>query len=253
MKIALCLSGQPRGLKLAIAYMKKGIIIPNNITDIFLHAWHDESKVGQMYNSAQPHRNSDDAWAWLTGYIQPKTADILLEEYKPKLSIIEPQKEFPHLRSLNAVPEANQEIMGSLFYSIYMANELKKEYEKKNGFKYDMVIRSRHDMWFEREIHLESLANNLDKIMVSAAFQNPQEEQNSPTKPMQDIFAIGNSENMDIFCGVYLHMEEINKHLNPPYGERYLGYWVRVANDVPLQTMPWNYNILGRVHDLRSC
>ena len=40
MKVALCISGQPRGLETSLEHVIKNVIEPNNIEDIFIHTWY---------------------------------------------------------------------------------------------------------------------------------------------------------------------------------------------------------------------
>jgi hypothetical protein len=46
-----------------------------------------------------------------------------------------------------------------MYYSIYKSNELKKQYEIENNFKYDYVIRLRMDVQFEYELDIEDIVN----------------------------------------------------------------------------------------------
>lgn len=246
-RVAIELSGQPRGLPLCLNIIKSALIEPNQSDceiDVFLHAWHDESKVGQPFSSAQPSQ------ANRVGFIKPHTKELLRIFLNPKKYIIEPQREFPHLRNLIQEPSAVQELLGSNFYSVYMANELKKQYEQENGFIYDLVVRTRYDLFYYESINFMDYINHLEKIVVMEEFQNHQDWKNNFDKPMVDIFALSNSKNMDIFCGVYPNMEKLNKTINPPFGENYLGHHVRVNNNIELYKAPFKLQILHRVVDL---
>ncbi len=248
MKLAICFSGQPRGLPICLDIIKYALLDANNDheLDIFLHAWHDENDVGKSYNSAQPNQNNR------VGKVRANTANLLIDGLKPKKFIIEPQKSFPHLRGLKFDISANQELLGSNFYSSFMANELKKQYEQENNFNYDAVIRTRYDLFYYEPIRVSSYSNLLDKIIVMEEFQTHQDQKNNPDKPMVDIFAISNSANMNIFSSVFPNMEELNSLINPPFGENYLGYFVRVKNNIQLYKAPLKLQILHRVVDLDS-
>jgi hypothetical protein len=69
---------------------------------------------------------------------------------------------------------------------------------------------------------------------------------------MTDIFAFSTSEIMDVFCDTYPHMSFINTQINPPYGENYLGYRVRVMGGVQIHCAPFEYEILHRVVDINN-
>ena len=60
MNVALCLSGQPRDLKIGIDSIKNNIILPNQNScnfDVFCHYWFNENLIGQPFDSAQQSQN----------------------------------------------------------------------------------------------------------------------------------------------------------------------------------------------------
>jgi len=71
MKIALCLSGQPRGLPLSLKMLKANLVGIEDM-DIFLHAWFDPNTIGQPYDSAQAHQQGR------VGLVHPQTEEMLL-------------------------------------------------------------------------------------------------------------------------------------------------------------------------------
>ena len=247
MKIALCLSGQPRGIPYSCQQILDNIINVNENVDVFLHTWFDPNDIGKSYGSAQPHQDNH------VGYVKEDTDSILLDNFKPKKYIIEPQREFPFARTFKSHPTARQEVMASIFYTMYKANELKKEYEKENNFKYDCVIRTRYDLYYQSPIVINNYLDILnDKIVVSERYQVDQDNFGNHFKPMVDIFAFSSSENMDIFSSVYPNMEEINKVIEPPFGEVYLGYHTRFINKCKLHRASFNFDILHRVINMNT-
>lgn len=246
MKVALMISGQPRGIPLGCELLKKNIIEPNNIADIFYHAWHDEKNVGKSYDSAQPNQNGK------VGFVKPKTAEFLENFFRPKKCLVEPQKEFPNLRNLIGEQSAIQEILGSSFYSSYTVNSLRKEYQQKENVKYDAIIKTRFDLFYEHKIVVNDYEKEIkeNKIIVRKKFQDDQDNFKNPDMPMNDVFAIGNEYTIDIFCGVFPEMEVLNWEINPPFAENYLGRHVRVNNKIELHKANWNFEILHRVVDL---
>ena len=245
-RIALCLSGQPRGIPTSCKEIINNIINVNDNVDVFLHAWYDPLDVGNPYGSAQPLQDNR------VGTVQNDTDKILLETFKPKRSIIEPQRAFPFTEKFKSAPTARQEVIASIFYTMWKANELKKEYESENDFKYDCVIRTRYDLHYHSPIMIKDYSNILkEKIVVPERYQRDQD--NIPwnkLKPMVDIFAFSSSENMDTFSSVYPNLEELNKAINPPYGEVYLGYHTRLKNNIDLHQAPFMMDILHRVMNL---
>lgn len=242
LKIALCLSGQPRGLPVSVSLLKQNIIEPNQ-PDVFYHTWHNEADVGKSYNSTQQTQTG------MVGSVRAKTSEILQMALKPKVHITEPQRSFEHLSGLISHPTTNQEILGSQLFSAYQANNLRREYEEKNGFKYDIVLKTRFDLYYYHPIVLaDYLADVLaGRVVVMKKFQQDQENFNSPDRPMTDIFAFGNSEVMNVFSSVYPAMSRLNPLLQNPFSENYHGRFVRLENNIEVAQGDFNLNLMHRI------
>lgn len=247
MKIALCLSGQPRGLPTSLAALRHGLDVNN--MDIFFHAWYDPSTVGQAYDSAQSSQQGR------VGIVHPDTETILLG-LNPVDYTIEPQKEFIFARNFKQLPEASQEQMASIFYSMYMANMLKKRYELLNNFTYDLVIRARYDLVYRNRIDVTKYIEQAKTMIVtSEKFQGLRNTTNfvNGAYTLTDIFAFSSSHNMNVFCDTYPHMTYINTQINPPYGENYLGFRVRVMAGIQAYCVDeFDYEIMHRVVNINN-
>ena len=253
MKIALCLSGQPRGLPLSLEIVKDKLITPNNITDVFIHTWYDSSCDNQPFDSAQPHQEDGRLGVW-----KPNTHKILKQELNPKSLLCESPNPFTEFSHLPGPRSAVQTKLASLFYGMWKANELKKTYEKQNNFKYDLVIRTRIDLFYPEPIILNpELQEN--EIIVPHSFQHHRMNDSYPLttggdySSMVDIFAYGSSTNMDKFCSVYPEYEKIHGLISPnTYGEAYLGYQVRKKHNISLKLEDIKLDILHRVVNLST-
>jgi hypothetical protein len=192
MKIALCLSGQPRYLEEGFYFIQKYLLSKYKI-DVFIHTWWDEDDINKNFKFTNIKRN---------GTYDPESLKKIEEFYSPKKMMVEPQIIFESFEEVNygglhpiSVP--------SSFYSLMKSNDLKKEYEKNNKFKYDVVIRCRFDIVINNfGLDLEKL--NLDKIYVGGEIHYGG-QQNVPN----DQFAISSSENMDYYSSVF---EMISKY-----------------------------------------
>ena len=109
----------------------------------------------------------------------------------------------------------NINVIATIFYKIYLCNELKRKYELKNNFKYDLVIRTRGDQMFEKKINLDFPT---DKILINAypwgdedfvQHHSEPDKLENEKKCISDRFAVGTSENIDILSSLYLHFEEL--------------------------------------------
>ena len=247
MKTAICISGQPRGIPLSCEKIKWGILDKNPNADIFFHTWFNPERVGERFFGAQPSQANK------IGKEQPDTKEILLKAYNPLKYIIEPQRDFSRARGLRQAPTAVQEHLMSMFYSIWKANELKREYEKAHGFIYDCVVRLRFDLVFDQQICFKDYAEYLDEYLItSKKFQDEREDHRfiHGEYTMTDIFVFSSSENMDKFSGVYPEYEFINSQIYPPFGENTLGYHCKVTHGLKVKTIPVTYEIMHRIINL---
>jgi hypothetical protein len=235
MKIALCLSGQPRGLPNSYNLLKENLIEPNNITDIFIHNWFDSNSIGRPFDSAQPSQ-SEKIGAW------HEQTEEFLNRLKPKKIILEAPKSFSEFEKLTNLPHAVQTRLASAFYSAFICNKLKKEYEQENNLIYDIVIKTRIDINYHKKIIIENFLNNLNAIYVADMHHHMRINDSYPTQKsgftyssLGDTFALGSSKNIDIFTSIFESFKEIYHDIWPyAYGEAYQGYVVRGKYNIPI-------------------
>ena len=214
MKIALCLSGQPRKALESYQFIKNYIIDANrNVgeeVDVFIHMNYDS-------NNAYIEKSHLD-----NGICQlPQGIDqLLLKLYQPKKYIIE-EPHFFNNPNLKVAPKrlqnfnqmnshkkfSNQEQRDhifkqliSMFYSIYKCNELKETYANDHHFVYDYVIRLRFDA-----VPLKPLiCSHYDPHFIY--YQN----MNHPDQLISDWLNFGSNSIMNVYSSVYLHIEYLN-------------------------------------------
>lgn len=155
-----------------LSSLKKHIIEPNNC-DVFIHSWAKDKEY--------------------------EIKDLL----KPVNSIFENYKTFvePFHSRKNHI--------WSRFYSGYMANELKKEHEERNGFIYDIVMTSRMDLIWFNEFKFEEEV----KTVLYASHWNGSERDNMLGPYNKKNHGIGwgvidpwfysGSKNMDKFAKIH--------------------------------------------------
>ena len=186
MKIALCLSGQPRFLDEGYAQIYKHLLSKYSV-DCFIHTWWSDDMVGKNINVMgvpDPHNRS---------YVFPhNTLDILFKHYDPIAFVYEPQKNFLLIEGVN-FEKLNSTSVQSMWYSIKMANQLKTEHEKINGFVYDIVIRCRTDIIIDRLV----LANLTKSNCVYTASVGA--ERDFPN----DQLAVSSSSGMNYYASLY--------------------------------------------------
>lgn len=235
MKIALCISGQPRYLDNGYQHIYKNLLSKHEM-DIFIHTWWDDNLIGKRFDFSQHGR--DRIGVWESGTIQKienfyKPKDILIE--KPKIFNIDTFKNLNEYWKTN-FSESNSNNSISMWYSILNSNKLKKDYESKNNFRYDLVIRCRFDILFDFfYLDLDSIdsdfiyVQSIGQIRKNKIYKNshllPSDLLNDKILYLNDQFAISNSENMDYYSEVYNNCEFYwNNFESPPIGESALTF-----------------------------
>lgn len=204
MKIALCISGQPRLVSHGYKCIHKNIIQDHKV-DTFIHTWYDSS-----INSAKEYGGSFT--------FDKDIKQTILDLYKPIDCTFEPPNiTFPGYENrANNIDYAQY----CMFYSIKHANNLKIEHEQKCGFEYDVVIRTRFDAGILQPINFKHLnKNNLYSI---DAINNP--------KVYCDWLLYGDSKTLDKVCKLYDHINELRPKVPTFCGEELLAYYLKDNN-----------------------
>jgi hypothetical protein len=208
MKIALCLSGQPRVVDVGFSKLSQSILQHNSDVDVFIHTWFDEENLST--NSIIPGRESHR--------LDPNAINKLIQYYSPKRIMVEkpkkwtrkyefPDKVFTHAHTWALEVPSGLEVAkkyicdttNSMFYSIMMSNLLKEQYSVENSIEYDLVIRNRIDYSPHVVLQLENIVINDDDLMYQDLYQ--------PDGMISDWFAMGSSNAINTFCGVYNQMK----------------------------------------------
>lgn len=169
MKVALLLSGKFRGSYIPFNYLKTNILDKYS-PDIFINYNYknendiecDESELVSIYNPK------------LINFV--KTDTIVGERIK-------------EVEGYPTAAESNVSSVFNMWWGIYQANELKKKYEEENGFKYDIVIRTRFDIEILTEVSLRNWNNSIF-IPIGSDHRDG----------FNDFLAYGSSHCMDYYC-----------------------------------------------------
>lgn len=209
MKIALCLSGQPRDALQSYPYIKKNIIEVNNC-DVFMFLNYDK----ENNYIEKSHKDKGNCRA-----IKNIDQD-LINLYKPIKYLVEKQKNFnnPDLKIPEGRYERSQMMnkkenwsreqhrdytirqMISMYYGIFKCNELKETYSLENGFKYDYVIRLRYDVAPLTKLKINKFDNKFIHYL----------DMNHKDDLISDWLNFGSNKIMNIYSSLYLHLEYIN-------------------------------------------
>lgn len=211
MKIALCLSGHTRNY----VYNYPNLSLNSDEFNV-------DTFISTVWQSGLPDKTTP---SYISYHSQPynittqiNVADILTK-YKPVLYKIEEDynitSELMQFKYQKTLHNADLSHIGMMFYRIYQANELKKQYEQSHNFKYDYVIRSRFD------IKINELSIDLSKIHIWIDKEG-----------MCDLFFAGNSDTMDKICEIYnwFISQDIVFLQNFNSAEHILKYYINTLN-----------------------
>lgn len=201
MKIALCISGSLRNFKDTYYSFKEYLLKHHNV-DVFFYG---------LENKENKEKNKID----------------LYNLYAPKLCVVNNNKWYEQLNISKKYYFSNVANSMYAFFNIYKCNELKKEYEIKNNFVYDLVLRCRTDYFWFRSLTDQEL--NLAKSNVLTPEEWSFKGVNSFAR--SDVFAIGNSKLMDQYSSMFNFIEEYTKKIQY-HPESICGYHL-MTNSIP--------------------
>jgi hypothetical protein len=142
MKIAICFSGQMRTAIYAFHNIKHFLGDLINSSDFFIHTWDNNSEKSVWGDKFRRRLEFSIPQADLEAYIN------LYSPKKYEIGELPPDRE-------SKTPEYSK------MRSLIRCMQLKQEYERSNGFIYDVVIKLRPDMIVDPAISMYSVLNHL--------------------------------------------------------------------------------------------
>jgi hypothetical protein len=201
MRAAVCISGELRNFEYQTIFdtynsFIKNLEDENYEVDVFISAW---SHVGVSHNLVRTdptldQNASSDLEERLTRTYKKITA-YEIEDYNDWM------EKHPSVVGIMKIPlKGGGESVTSppQLYKIYRCNELKKNYESANNFKYDLVIRTRPDLIYLNKIILSDLdkINQINFGVIGSYWPNR----------VNDIFFYSDSNNMDKLCSSWISL-----------------------------------------------
>ncbi len=202
MKLALCLSGQPRSYAKAFEYIERNLLDHYDV-DVFIHSWKSKSNL-----------NHAKTFEYISGLYGPVTIF-----FDPELS--------SNINSDMHVPNASHpaNFCTSMFYSIYRANDFRIRYQTLNDVKYDYVIRSRFDFALNKVIDFGTLEKG--KVYIS-------KDTDGPNPLLNDQFAIADPDTMNVYASTFLNLRQLYNSGVPLCGHEMLQEQL-TRNNVPVE------------------
>lgn len=222
MKIALCLSGQPRFFKQSFSFLKKNVLDVNKNIDIFIHTWkYSDGFKGKPFNGASWNECNTDIYLG-----HDETEKQLIDLYNPKdiqFSIIGDVLE----KDWNSYPLSNGENLAKITHFMFFT--IKKSVELTKLHNYDLIVRTRFDAAPLNEIDFSEFKEE-NNIYHTDSCRNP--------LVLSDWFFWSNQKNMLELCRVYDEIDDfvLNKNVMC-CGEEILTYKLKQMelNRVPVQ------------------
>lgn len=208
MKLALCLSGQPRSYAKAFEYIKRNLLDHYDV-DVFIHSWKSKSNL-----------NHAKTFEYISGLYGPVT--IFFDHELP--STINSDMHVP-----NASHPTN--FCTSMFYSIYRANDFRIRHQTLNDVKYDYVIRSRFDLALNKVIDFGTLEKG--KVYIS-------KDTDGPNPLLNDQFAIADPDTMNVYASTFLNLRQLHDSGVPLCGHEMLQEQL-TRNNVPVERIDINH------------
>ena len=207
MRLALCLSGQPRSYFEAHKYIRKNLLDKYNV-DVFTHSWRIPGALEQI-----------------------RLAEQINFIYEPLYNISDfnlPESINSDMVVQNSSHPAN--FCTSMFYSIYRANEFRIRHEMQNNMKYDFVIRSRFDFALNKVIDFSTLEKGV--VYTPKDIEGP--------SLLNDQFAIADSDTMNQYASTFLNLRNHHSRGVPLCGHGMLEANLNIFK-VPVEKIELNH------------
>lgn len=187
MKVAYCLSGEPRfvrdGFHLNNLFLTKNREDGCEI-DVYVHTWYDYAREGQWRNDFYKHK----------GQHNKQDLEDVIQLYRPKAMRTDVPFDFSVISDGCGIGEKfYHPYLKHNVFSMFKGIELSNQLVKDSGVEYDCVVRARFDFV------------SSDAILLSKFSQN---QLNRGTD--QDNFAFGNPKVMDWYSDAFYHIRQIH-------------------------------------------
>jgi len=190
MKVAVCISGQPRNYEQGYLELKKWFLDRYDC-DVYIHTWYDTSTLFKTGHNFSPNKSYT--------FIEEDYQNIL-ELYKPKFHRFQRPIIFD---STDITSGLGIKLNVSLanFYSIQASYNLIAH----SNIKYDLVIRTRFDLQFTDYISPECIfLKDITKVNPNTLnYFAYSEEQSGRLLEIDDLFAVSSPKIMKTYCDVF--------------------------------------------------
>mgnify|MGYP007106914975 CR=1 FL=1 len=199
MRIAVCLSGQPRFYIEGNNFFNKafeGIEV-----DYFIHMWHDESSVGKELPPCSNPQYHKRGWS-----VETETPNKIIKLFSPIKCEAEQQIRFVPAYDFYKGTNLHHPLPAnfiSMLYSRKKAGELLKKYVMETDVKYDWVVCSRTDIAIHKDMKQILEGSSSETVLTAHA---PGELWNHTH--LNDPLIVSNYDTLTYFLDLFYHYEE---------------------------------------------
>lgn len=227
MKSALLLHGHMRTFDKCFPELEKNLLSKYS-PDIFIHTWNLLDSTTASWYKGETSESS---------YVNE---DEIIKTYNPKNIIVEAQRMPDETNKL--INSSNLFGFSCMYESLSKSCDLKSQYEKKNEFKYDLVIKIRPDIFLQSEFPTFEI-NELERYDIFIAGN----KKNSHPKSIDDYLAVdiinaGKSENMDKTCDLYYNIKSYFSEENNENG------FIKYVKDIGFKYKMLSYDYNSHWH-----
>ena len=211
-RVAVCLSGVARNARQNVKFLRA--FLSGSDVDVFFHFW------------------------------DTPDADFIVDALRPAAHVFEsrdhaPPRAEPRRPEQFVLPSRLTNIP-SMFYSVQRVNEVRRAYEEAHGFRYDVVVRLRLDVFT-----ITTLAEILGRLPSARAewegvLYVPDMQH---AMGLNDQLALGTSETMDVYASTFDRLREV-EHEDDMYVAEYVLLRHVAAHGLQVRTFPLEYVLL---------
>lgn len=228
MKIAICISGQPRNFKLSYPTLKK-YFLDKYDCDVYFHSWKVSTFESTNFgNGSYKYSLTEQDYEELT------------QLYEPKNHTLEHPIVFDASNYKCPIWRYPINTLLSMYYSVYKSFQLCKY----SNVEYDAVIRTRFDLDYSQiPINIESV--NLNSVHIPKWYTDPRVSH----RGYYGLFLLGNYKNMEKFSTLFSHIiqyitldQDFQQFLSggwpgqdSPIRDEYLTKWHLIKNNIPVE------------------
>jgi hypothetical protein len=220
MKVAVCISGQPRNVQATYPHIYENLIEPNN-ADVFIHSWIDPNFIGRRPVSSGGVIASD---------VIPSNIDqIILDLYQPKAYVFEPHVEFDGSKfEERKYPQIKPKNSISQRYSVFRSIALAMTHDN-----YDCIVRIRFD--WAIGVPIEVMDFDLSRLICPGDCPHP--------NGINDQFGFGNTDVMMCYGGLYYNLDNLYD-AGLPFCDEILLYHHMISNGFEISPINIPYQIV---------